>query len=1102
MIHGQSFIVKLNSSRNCFLHFSAYWLRLLNASKAAVGGLKMEYGNEQVAFVSWSPYADSSIEQNEVSVSSVFAQKLGLKNEDTVLISYFPNVAAVSKVCVSPLSSEDWDLLESNSVKLQSTLLNQIRIVFQNELFVAWVSKNVHISLRIDSLEPSYEVGYVENFTEVIVNDIPSQSLSSQVQETLPSLGSSSGISSVPEVEDNSESGTAHFRPATTLWNSVRKLGSFLQASAAEEEVIDVPLKNSINNSKIQKSIVYKDDQTYLYRLQLLQCSVDLVETNYQDELFFQPYNVFVYETDFPRTDSVHPESVICKLSVVPFQQKVVKEYANLSLPVEENKRGTKITSRNCLFVRLVCLECVMRNASESIRTRVIKTALKTIHRPLFVSEIVMHTLNVLPGSRTTLEMLPVDNSSHVTEIHLSAIDSVEESDESAPKLFQTFVQKYSKKHGILLNSETLFPLSAIMPKKTVLVKIIPDTLEYCILNSESMKKCAVKVTEFCERTPETEKDDESKLLSKSNRIFAEWQRDILNEGLTTLEVGLHLGSSLPPEMWPNLILQNILIVGKSGSGRSTIAKMLCNEVKESPYYIHVVELYCKHLRGKTVETVQRILLTALTECVYYQPSVLLLDDLDAIASAVQLEHTEHTYYDRVAEMFCITLLDFQKYNYVAVIATALELGKLNPAISEPEGRHIFKTILEIPELNKDARLEILRNLLQGNFRDIPSLITLDDLKHFSQKTEGYVLQDLIDLAEKTLFECWKRVGDEKLPEVETSDLVKAFEKNIPLSLRDVKLHHDSSLSWADVGGLLKVKEMLTELFRWPSQYPELFEQSPLRHQSGVLLYGSPGTGKTLLAGAMAQECGLKFISIKGPELLSKYIGASEEAVRNLFIRAQSAKPCILFFDEFDSLAPRRGHDSTGVTDRVVNQLLTQLDGVEGLQGVWVLAATSRPDLLDPALLRPGRIDHTVLCTLPTEEDRLSILKVLSRKVELSDDVDLSKIAQKSPGFTGADLQSLLYTAQIMALEEQQGLTETVVDLRESLSVPVTQKLELAPVITQHHLETSLKNTRPSLSPAEKAKYDIIYQKFEKSRSGSLKNKSKVERMVQRATLA
>ncbi|CAI5480812.1 unnamed protein product [Closterium sp. Yama58-4] len=226
----------------------------------------------------------------------------------------------------------------------------------------------------------------------------------------------------------------------------------------------------------------------------------------------------------------------------------------------------------------------------------------------------------------------------------------------------------------------------------------------------------------------------------------------------------------------------------------------------------------------------------------------------------------------------------------------------------------------------------------------------------------------------------------------------------------------DLELGWDDVGGMADAQTALREVLELPAQHSHIFASAPLRLRTGVLLFGPPGCGKTHIVGAAAAACGIRCVSVKGPELLNKYIGASEQAVRDVFSRASRAAPCILFFDEFDAIAPRRGHDSTGVTDRVVNQLLTELDGVEGLEGVFVVAATSRPDLIDPALLRPGRLDRLVLCDFPGEEDRLAILRALSRTLPLGADVDLAELARRTEGFSGADLQALLADAQLAAV--------------------------------------------------------------------------------------
>nr|GMD77864.1 peroxisome biogenesis protein 1 isoform X1 [Ipomoea batatas] len=272
-----------------------------------------------------------------------------------------------------------------------------------------------------------------------------------------------------------------------------------------------------------------------------------------------------------------------------------------------------------------------------------------------------------------------------------------------------------------------------------------------------------------------------------------------------------------------------------------------------------------------------------------------------------------------------------------------------------------------------------------------------------------------------------------------------------------------------------------------PSKFPNIFSQAPLRMRSNVLLYGPPGCGKTHIVGAAAAACSLRFISVKGPELLNKYIGASEQAVRDIFSKAALAAPCLLFFDEFDSIAPKRGHDNTGVTDRVVNQFLTELDGVEVLTGVFVFAATSRPDLLDAALLRPGRLDRLLFCDFPSPRERLDILRVLSRKLPLESDVNLEAIAHMTEGFSGADLQALLSDAQL----------EAVHDILNGENGEQSGKM---PVITDTLLKRIASVAKPSVSENEKRRlYDIYSQFLDSKRSVASQSR---DAKGKRATLA
>ncbi|KAF2725580.1 AAA-domain-containing protein [Polychaeton citri CBS 116435] len=304
------------------------------------------------------------------------------------------------------------------------------------------------------------------------------------------------------------------------------------------------------------------------------------------------------------------------------------------------------------------------------------------------------------------------------------------------------------------------------------------------------------------------------------------------------------------------------------------------------------------------------------------------------------------------------------------------------------------------------------------------------DLLEIAGQTDGYMPGDLHLLVSRARSEALIRVmsvDDSPLsslsssaPTISAVDFAAGLKNFTPASLRNVTLQQ-STTTFAAIGGLNETRQTLLETLQYPTTYSPLFSRCPLRLRSGLLLYGFPGCGKTLLASAIAGECNLNFISVKGPEILNKYIGASEKSVRDLFERAEAARPCVLFFDEFDSIAPKRGHDSTGVTDRVVNMLLTMMDGAEGLQGVYVLAATSRPDLIDPALLRPGRLDKSLLCGMPTLKDRQEILRAVSQSLKIEDDEDFAEVAARTDGYSGADLQAVVYNAHLLAIHDLLG---------------------------------------------------------------------------------
>lgn len=466
-----------------------------------------------------------------------------------------------------------------------------------------------------------------------------------------------------------------------------------------------------------------------------------------------------------------------------------------------------------------------------------------------------------------------------------------------------------------------------------------------------------------------------------------------------------------------------LLITGGKGSGKSTLAKAICKEACDA-LDAHVEIVDCKAFRGKRLESIQKTLEVAFAEAAWRQPSVILLDDLDLIAGLPTVPEQEHSPEAVQSQRLAHALNDTTKElvsmgSLIVLVATSQFQHSLHPSLVSAQGVHTFQCVQNIQPPNQEQRCEILHNVVKNKLGCDIKKSSEFDLQCIAKETEGFVARDFTVLVDRAIHSCLSRqpVSTREELTLTTSDFQKALHGFLPASLRNVNLHKPRDLGWDKIGGLHEVRQILMDTIQLPAKYPELYANLPIRQRTGILLYGPPGTGKTLLAGVVARESGMNFISIKGPELLSKYIGASEQAVRDVFTRAQAAKPCILFFDEFESIAPRRGHDNTGVTDRVVNQLLTQLDGVEGLQGVYVLAATSRPDLIDPALLRPGRLDKCVYCPPPDQVSRLEILNVLSASLPLAGDVDLQHVASVTESFTGADLKALLYNAQLEALQ-------------------------------------------------------------------------------------
>ena len=474
------------------------------------------------------------------------------------------------------------------------------------------------------------------------------------------------------------------------------------------------------------------------------------------------------------------------------------------------------------------------------------------------------------------------------------------------------------------------------------------------------------------------------------------------------------------PELFTKLGIEppkGVLLYGPPGTGKTLIAKAVANESNASFFPIAGPEIMSKWY-GESEQNLRRIF----EEAEKNAPSIIFIDEIDAIAP--KREEVTGEVERRVVSQI-LTLMDgLKSRGKVIVIAATNRQNALDPALRRP-GR--FDREIEIGVPDQKGRKEIL----QIHTRNMPMDRQNVDLDYLASITHGFVGADLEALAKEAAMSAlrrnlpaisWRTMEElppkiiEKL-KVTKQDFDNALKLVEPSAMREV-LVEVPKVKWDDVGGLEEVKESLQEIVEWPLKHPESFERLGIKPPKGILLYGPPGSGKTLLARAVATESGANFISIKGPEIFSKWVGESEKHIRDIFRRARQVAPSIIFFDEIDALAPLRGLEAgTRVSENIVSQVLTEMSGLEDMHNVVVIAATNRPDILDPAMLRPGRFDRQVLVPAPDQAARLQILKIHTSRMPLKG-VDLKMIARETDGYSGADLEGLVREAGLNALRK------------------------------------------------------------------------------------
>ncbi len=517
------------------------------------------------------------------------------------------------------------------------------------------------------------------------------------------------------------------------------------------------------------------------------------------------------------------------------------------------------------------------------------------------------------------------------------------------------------------------------------------------------------------------------------------------------------------PELFQRLGIEppkGVFLYGPPGCGKTLLAKAVANESDANFYVISGPEIMSKFY-GESEARLREIFQKAQETA----PSIIFIDEMDAIAPKRE-EVTGEVERRVVAQL--LSLMDgMGARGNIIVIGATNRPNAIDPALRRP-GR--FDREIEIGVPDKMGRYEIL----QIHTRTMP-LASDVDLHRLSDICHGYTGADISSLCREAAMKALRRylpeinLEEERIPstilekmEVNLDDFTNAYREITPTAMREVYIEVPS-VNWADVGGLTDVKQELQEAVEWPLKKPEVFKRVGIRPPKGILLFGPPGCGKTMLARAVATESEANFIAIKGPELFSKWVGESEKAIREVFRKGRTAAPSIVFFDELDSVVPRRGmgFGDSGVSERVISQLLTEMDGIESLVNVVVIGATNRPDIIDPAILRPGRFDRLIYVPAPDNSTRLNILKIHTRNMPLERDVDLEQVSGQAAGYSGADLEAVCREAGLISLRRDiETKSVTLEDFRDALE-----------------------RVKPSVTPDMENWYQAFTKRFKKERA-------------------
>lgn len=1086
----------------CFVSLPLHLIQTLQSSSNLFSFLALELrsvaNKNDVWFVAWSGSASST--NSDIQIAPQFAECINLPNHTIVRVRAIPNVPKAKFVTIEPDTEDDWEVLELNAEHAEAAILKQAGVVHEAMRFPLWLHGHTTITFSVVSTDPKEPIVQLVPGTEVsVAPKRRRKSENSAVKALLRIQDADNRFFHKSRVNDTEIglvlTSAAFIHPETANSFSLDSLQAVIleqklimkEKKLNHENAIAKDIENGIHADKkdTRQAVVRLliSDSVAKGHLMISQSLRYYLRAGLHSWIHVKTCNVVLQKDP--------PSFVLSPCQFKIFGKKVSENGGFENLNGQRNRYTEKmLTKTNSAshhdFTNWSNHEKITTLfADESDHQDKGSKSSLVILRAWILAEVDA----ISSFSKTELNSVVLGNK---TLLHF--------------QVKSTELTKYAKPHEIRKRAgESLVDIMYVL---SVSVDSIQAGVAYELEFSEGSKMSMNKKSlsfyleklQLGEGLPlssvrERISDKRSNMEISSLSWMGTAAADVTNRLMVLLSPSSGMFLSTYNLPFPG----HVLIYGPPGSGKTLLATTVAKTIEEhADVLAHIVYVGCSRLASSKSQTIHQALSSYISEALDHTPSLVVFDDLDSIISSPNNSEDHHSSSSSTLLMEFLTgILDEYEEKRknscgigpVAFIACVQNLTSIPQTLS-CSGRFDFHVQLAAPATAERGAL--LRHEIQKR-----SLCCSDDiLLDIASSCDGYDAYDLEILVDRSVHAAMGRFvsrgmafGSDKKPTLTKDDFLQAMKGFLPIAMRDItkSATEEGHGGWQDVGGLTEIRNSIKEMIELPSKFPMIFSQAPLRMRSNVLLYGPPGCGKTHIVGAAAAACSLRFISVKGPELLNKYIGASEQAVRDIFSKAAAAAPCLLFFDEFDSIAPKRGHDNTGVTDRVVNQFLTELDGVEVLTGVFVFAATSRPDLLDAALLRPGRLDRLLFCDFPSPKERCDILTVLSRKLPMANDVDLEAIAQKVEGFSGADLQALLSDAQLAAVH----------DLLNSKEAHEPGNM---PVITNALLEKIAANARPSVSEAEKQRlYNIYGQFLDAKRSAAAQSR---DAKGKRATLA